>query len=296
MFTFLKRFLSNNKKEHSGINRTRITDVLGEKRMIGGRNKKLTYQSVSCLSVGKERRHNEDTIFTLDSQMHGLDESVYFGLFMVADGMGGHQSGEIASSLAARGVSKFIIDHLLLAYLFDRQTLTYSKMEKLVEEAFAEAQAQILQRVPGGGTTLTLAFVVDDDLFTAHVGDSRLYILSKDGTLSLKTKDHTLVKRLIELGEITQSQANAHPQRNVLYRALGQSDELSPDFDHLKLKKGDIIVLCTDGLWGVIDEDEIIRIIQNGPDIENSACNLVEAANQAGGPDNISVVLVERME
>ena len=114
--------------------------------------------------------------------------------------------------------------------------------------------------------------------------------------LNLSTKDHSLVKRLVDLGEITEADAATHPQRNVLYRALGQTDALEPDLDQFKLEKGDLILICSDGLWGVVDKAALKGILRDdGLDLDQKACALVDAANQAGGPDNISVVLVKRI-
>ncbi len=152
------------------------------------------------------------------------------------------------------------------------------------------------QRVPGGGTTLTLALILGDRVFTAHVGDSRLYILSGKGKLTLSTKDHSLVKRLVDLGEITEAEAATHPQRNVLYRALGQTDALEPDLGQLTLAAGDLILICSDGLWGTLDKSKLKAILgDDGLSLDQKANALVDAANQAGGPDNISVVLVKRI-
>ena len=133
----------------------------------------------------------------------------------------------------------------------------------LLDEAVEQAQALICQRVPGGGTTLTLALILGDRMFTAHIGDSRLYVLSEKGKLTLSTKDHSLVKRLVDLGEITEADAATHPQRNVLYRALGQTDALEPDLGQVKLVAGDLILICSDGLWGTVDKVELKSILEN---------------------------------
>jgi PPM family protein phosphatase len=156
------------------------------------------------------------------------------------------------------------------------------------------AQALVVQRVPGGGTTLTLVMAVGDELYSAHVGDSRLYLLNADGTLTLKTRDHSLVKRLVDLGEITADEAGFHPQRNVLYRALGQTDPFQPDTEVFSINTGERLIICSDGLWGVLDEQQILQIIFQAEDLDQMAEDLVHATNEAGGPDNISVIVVER--
>jgi protein phosphatase len=256
---------------------------------------KPKYRIASCQSPGQERSHNEDTLFTLNSLLCGVDSPLAFGIYLIADGMGGHQSGELASNLAAQAVSQHLIDRVHHAYLFERESLNQVDIQKWVKEAIAEAQTLILRRVPGGGTTLTLVMAVGDDLFSAHVGDSRLYLLGVDGKMTLKTRDHSLVKRLVDLGEINESEAGFHPHRNVLYRALGQSDPFEPDTDTFTLQPGERLLICTDGLWGVITDQEMAKIINSSKDLDQIADELVLEADHAGGPDNISVVLIEKL-
>jgi len=255
---------------------------------------KSKYAVSSCQSTGLERIHNEDTIFTLTSVFDSAEVPVTFGIFLVADGMGGHKSGEVASSLAAQSASQFLIDKVFNNVVFGKNNFSDADLKKLVGDAVNAAQKTIRQQVPGGGTTLTLVLAVGDRLFSAHVGDSRLYLIEQDGKMRLKTKDHSLVKRLVDLGEITEREASVHPQRNVLYRALGQIDPFEPDVDQFKLKVGESFLICSDGLWGVLKTHQIEAVIESSKDFYQSTCNLVQSANESGGPDNISVVLVER--
>lgn len=256
----------------------------------------LPYKVATCQSTGRERTHNEDTLFIVNTYLDGIDPGLALGLYIVADGMGGHQSGEVASHLAVQGAGFYLLEQLIGSQIFERKGFTEQEVKDLLAESVKQAQALICQRVPGGGTTLTLALILGDRMFTAHVGDSRLYLLSKNGKMTITTKDHSLVKRLVDLGEITEVEAATHPQRNVLYRALGQTDALEPDIDQLKLEKGDLILICSDGLWGVVDKAALMAILEDDDlDLDQKACVLVDAANQAGGPDNISVVLVKRI-
>lgn len=256
----------------------------------------LPYIVATCQSTGRERTHNEDTLFVVNTYLDGIDPGLALGLYIVADGMGGHQSGEVASHLAVQGAGFHLLDQLVRTQIFERKGFTEQEVKDLLAEAVKQAQTLICQRVPGGGTTLTLALILGGRVFTAHVGDSRLYVLSENGKLRLFTKDHSLVKRLVDLGEITEADAATHPQRNVLYRALGQTDALEPDLDQFKLDKGDLLLICSDGLWGVVDKAALKGILEDdGLDLDQKACVLVDAANQAGGPDNISVVLVKRI-
>ncbi len=258
---------------------------------------KSKYRVASCQSSGKERTHNEDTLFTLNSLLNGLDSPISFGIFLVADGMGGHQSGEIASHLAAKATSQYLMEEIYRGYIYDQRNYSDLDLHRILKESIEQTQKLIIQQVPGGGTTLTAAVVLGHQLYFMHVGDCRLYKIDLNGNLILETKDHSLIKRLIDLGEISASDAVNHPQRNVLYRALGQADPFEPDIGEFLLEKGEQFMICSDGLWGVVKEKKMLEIINNYDlTIEQKACKLVEAANQAGGPDNISLVLVEHVE
>lgn len=253
------------------------------------------YRVAASQSIGQERFHNEDTLFILNTFLGGMDTPVAFGIYLIADGMGGHQSGELASNLASQGISQSLMKQVFHRYVFERKAFSQSELKQFTLTAVERAQELVLQRVPGGGTTLTLVMAVGDDLFMAHVGDSRLYLVDNDGQMILKTRDHSLVKRLVDLGEITENEAGHHPHRNVLYRALGQTDPFEPDIDVLNLNFGEFLLLCSDGLWGVVSEKKMTEILNQADDLDQKASNLVQAANEAGGPDNISVILIERI-
>jgi len=294
VFEFFKGLFQDKKEGGIEVNDKTVPLIKNKVSRSPKANTSTRYQMASCQSAGKERFHNEDALFTLSSELYGVDAPVYFGIFLVADGMGGHQSGEVASKLAAQAASKELLDHLFEVTLYEKESSSEDKLLKLVKMAVNEAQTLILRRVPGGGTTLTLALIIDDQIYSAHVGDSRLYLIDREGQLNLKTKDHSLVKRLVDLGEISAQEASVHPQRNVLYRALGQEDLLEPDLDHFSLETGQRMMICSDGLWGVLDKAKMEGIIKRAQSLEKATCGLVNAANEAGGPDNISVILVER--
>ena len=258
-------------------------------------NTQMVYHAASCQSSGRERVHNEDTLFVLNSAIDGLNAPVSFGLYLVADGMGGHQSGEVASSLAVQATSQYLMENVFSNFVFEQQSFSENEITKFLKNAVDEAQKLVSRRVPGGGTTLTLVMVLGEQCFYAHVGDCRLYFIDFEGNLTLKTRDHSLVKRLIDLGEISENEASSHPQRNVLYRALGQSDPFEPDIGQFSLSKGERIMICSDGLWGVLEESQISTILKKKNEIEQAACALVKAANESGGPDNISLILVKRL-
>lgn len=295
MVEFFKRLLPDNDDSSTKAGRSAVFYSSNEDPTLINFPYKTKYRVAYCQSTGIERSHNEDSIFILNCLMDGMDTPEIFGIYLVADGMGGHQSGEVASRLAAQGSSQFLIERVFNEYIYDRNSFSDEELEQLAIQAVHEAQTLIQRRVPGGGTTLTLVMAVGDRMFSSHVGDSRLYLISPDGKMTLRTKDHSLVKRLVDLGEITENEASVHPKRNVLYRALGQTDPFEPDTEKFSLAVGERILICSDGLWGVVKENEMQRINNSLSDLEEIACHLVQAANKSGGPDNISVVLVERL-
>ena len=244
-------------------------------------------------SVGKQRDHNEDTLFTLNALLADGDSNIPFGLFIVADGMGGHLNGEVASGAATRAMSEYLVSRLINSlYGLNPQSQSES-LQEIMESAVREAHQAVVRRAPGGGTTLTAALVVGEQVTFAHVGDSRAYFIFPDGRVQAITLDHSLVRRLIDLGQLTEEQARNYPQKNVLYRALGQAEPYRPDIHTHLVPHPGYILLCSDGLWGTITDEEIFKIVSNAPTPALACHELVEAANAAGGPDNISAVLIQ---
>lgn len=243
-------------------------------------------------SVGKQRDHNEDSLFTFSITIGNGSNSQPLGLFIVADGMGGHQYGEVASNVAARTVASYLIRkfHPVIA---DASVVLDEPIQEIMQNAVREAQRAVTKAAPGSGTTLTAALVLGQQMTIAHVGDSRAYSIQPNGQVSLLTRDHSLVRRLEELGQITSDEAAIHPQRNVLYRALGQGDFLEADIFTAPFPQPGYLFICSDGLWGLVSENEIFRNITEANNIQSACQTLVAAANAAGGPDNISAVLVK---
>ncbi len=247
----------------------------------------------SAQSVGRQRDHNEDTLLIFQSILADGDTGVPFGLFLVADGMGGHLHGEIASGSAARALSEFIIKRLYSPLMGLDPEPQNESLQELMEMSVREAQQAVLKRAPGGGTTLTAALVLGEQVTIAHVGDSRAYFIYPDGRMQIMTLDHSLVRRLVDLGQLTEEQARTYPQKNVLYRALGQTEPFRPDIHTHLMPHPGYILICSDGLWGSVPDTEMFNIISTAPN-PSIACNrLVDAANAAGGPDNISAVIVQ---
>jgi serine/threonine protein phosphatase PrpC len=243
-------------------------------------------------SIGKQRDHNEDCIFALSIAIGGEKTSYPLGLYIVADGMGGHQYGEVASSAAARSLAGYLLKRFL-PYLIDPASIMDESIQELMRSAINDAQKAVTQAAPGSGTTLTAALVLGQQMTIAHVGDSRAYAIHPYGGGEALTRDHSLVKRLEELGQISPEEAAVHPQRNVLYRALGQGEVLEPDIFTAPFPQSGYLLLCSDGLWSVLADDAIFKLVSTSKDLQSGCQSLVEAANQAGGPDNISVILVQ---
>lgn len=244
-------------------------------------------------SVGKQRELNEDSLLAFTSIISGNSGSTPFGLYIVADGMGGHQFGEIASNAAIRTIAGQIM-RKFNPYLFNLPaTPLEESLQEIMQSAISEAQRVVLREAPGSGTTVTAALVVGQQVTIAHVGDSRGYMIYQDGRMETVTRDHSLVRRLEELGQITASEAAVHPQRNVLYRALGQGEILEPDITTMPFPQNGFLLLCSDGLWGLVSEDDLRQMTLNAPTLQTACQNMVAAANSAGGPDNITAVLIQ---
>jgi len=243
-------------------------------------------------SVGKQRDHNEDSLFTFSITIGNGTNNQPLGLFIVADGMGGHQYGEVASNVASRTVASYLIRkfHPIIA---DASVTLDESLQEIMQNAVKEAQRAVMKAAPGSGTTLTAVLVLGQQMTIAHVGDSRAYAVQSNGQVNLLTRDHSLVRRLEELGQITSDEALVHPQRNVLYRALGQGEFLEADVSTAPFPQPGYLFICSDGLWGVVSDEEISRIISEAKNIQTACQTLVAAANAAGGPDNISAVLVK---
>ncbi len=244
-------------------------------------------------SVGKQRDHNEDSVLALTTTISGSSESVPFGLYIVADGMGGHQFGEVASNAAIRIVGGNITKkfHPYL-YKLPTQSLQES-LQEVMESSILEAHQHIQREAPGSGTTVTAALVLGQQVTIGHVGDSRAYAIYPDGRMETLTRDHSLVKRLEELGHLSKDEVETFPHRNVLIRALGQGEILEADIFTVPFPQPGYLMICSDGLWGVVNERDVVRIINEAPTLHRACQSMVEAANAAGGPDNITVILAQ---
>lgn len=243
--------------------------------------------------VGLVRPHNEDASLVVESVFEGDQTPETVGLFVVADGMGGHQAGEVASALAARVVASYLMQEVYIPYL--RQAAHQSDQLSLTEalqQAVEAANQAVHAQVPGSGTTLTCALVINSRAYLAHVGDSRAYLYYNQELRQI-TRDHSYVDKLVELGQISAEAAAVHPQRNVLYRAVGQGEQLEIDIHLLDLPGGSRLLLCSDGLWGMLSDNIIQAVLASAHTPQEACQELIAAANEAGGRDNITAVVIE---
>src|SRR5438874_6263728 len=249
----------------------------------------MQVKSFGLTHVGRQRQHNEDSFLVEDKVK----------LYLVADGMGGHAAGEIASRIAVDSISEFILhskeDDGTWPHAYDEH---YRRSTNKLMAAVRMANTRVLEamrkdaRLRGMGTTVVACLGDDDMMSFAHVGDSRAYLI-RDGQLSRITNDHSWVFEQVQAGMLTEAEAEKHPLRNVITRALGGALSVSPDATEVESRSGDVYLLCSDGLTGMVPEDEILRLVTaHEGDLEGAAQDLIDAANERGGLDNITAVLV----
>lgn len=253
--------------------------------------KHLTYGMNS--DIGLQRNNNQDSMLTFFTSNVSVEERPDFGLFAVADGMGGHHDGEKASAITIRILTQYIIDKLYLNMLAapvdsdDRPIIS-----ETLADAVLRANSAVSEQIPEGGTTVTAVLIMGDLAYVAHVGDSRAYLITGDAMEQI-TRDHSLVQRLIELDQLTPEEASTHPQRNVLYRAIGQSENLEVDAVTRRLPPNSRLLICSDGLWGQVPEEVLLDVVRSAKSPQEACDRLVAAANERGGPDNITAVIVQ---
>jgi PPM family protein phosphatase len=250
----------------------------------------MQVKSFGLTHVGRQRQHNEDSFLVEDKAK----------LYLVADGMGGHAAGEIASRIAVDSISEFIIhtkeDDGTWPHAYDEH---YKRATNRLMAAVRMANTRVLEamrkdaRLRGMGTTVVAVLADDATVSVAHVGDSRAYLI-RDGQLSRITNDHSWVFEQVQAGMLTEAEAEKHPLRNVITRALGGALQVTPDASEIEAMPGDVFLLCSDGLTGMVPEPEIQRIVTaSDGDLKKACQQLIDAANERGGLDNVTAVLVE---
>ncbi len=237
------------------------------------------------------RDNNEDACFGMGWHSMTVDERPDFGLFAVADGMGGHLDGERAAGVAVQTLAAEMLEKACLPLLSDLDGGGPIILEALVAASEAANRA-VMKRVPGGGTTLSAVAIVGSLAYLVHVGDSRAYLIDGESIEQLTT-DHTLVQRLLELNELTPQEAEYYPQKNVLYRAIGQNEQLRVERLIRALPARSQVLLCTDGLWDLVEDGAMLRVVQEAPTPQEACDRLTRLANQRGGADNVSVIIIQ---
>jgi Serine/threonine protein phosphatase len=228
---------------------------------------------------GKKRVNNEDSLFVMPEQR----------IYMVADGVGGHNAGELASMTAVKNVAEYIVANPINKVINEEGLKNYflSCLREVNNTIFHLASSS--KNNIGMATTLVLLYLTNQKAYFVNIGDSRAYVI-RDGHISQITEDHTYVNELVKEGSITKAQAEIHPQKNMITRALGGEDKIIPDFYQLEIQKNDVIILCSDGLHNEVSSADICRMASEIISMSELSANLVRSANHNGGNDNITVV------
>ena len=242
--------------------------------------------------VGLMRNNNEDACFGMQWHSITVDNRPDFGLFAVADGMGGHLDGERAASIAVRTLASEMLDKIYVPLLRNFNAGDSPTVLEALVSASETANHAVIKRVPGGGTTLSAIAIIGNLAYLVHVGDSRAYLIH-DNAIEQLTTDHTLVQRLLEMNELTAEEAENYPQKNVLYRAIGQNEELKMERLVRTLPSSGRVLICTDGLWDMIEDDTIKQVALQASSPQEACDNLIKLANDRGGTDNISAIVFQ---
>ena len=241
-------------------------------------------KAIAITDVGKKRSMNQDYVFMSKEPVGNLPN-----LFIVADGMGGHKAGDFASRYAVAAMTESI------------GCSDETNPVKLLRSAIEQANREIIEKAgsspeyEGMGTTLVAACIMHGYTYIANVGDSRLYVINREEIRQV-TRDHSLVEEMVRMGEIPREEARFHPDKNVITRAIGAEYDVKIDFFGHKLRDNDKILLCSDGLTNMLEDEEIFDIVNRPEELSRRAGELINRANTYGGKDNISVILVEPFE
>lgn len=230
--------------------------------------------------VGRKREVNQDYVFATDKPV-----GPFPNLLVVADGMGGHKAGDFASKYTVKILHQ------------ELEAISLDKPEEILRNVVAVANHELIRaaqsdiKLEGMGTTLVVATIIGNTLYFANVGDSRLYLIGDK--IRQISKDHSLVEEMVRLGGIKAEEAKNHPDKNIITRAIGVKEDVEADIYEYRLKKGDIILMCTDGLSNMVEDEDMFDIVKGSRDIVEAVQMLIEKANSNGGRDNIGVVMAE---
>ena len=230
--------------------------------------------------IGSKRTMNQDSVYCNENSVGSFQN-----LFIVADGMGGHKAGDYASRLCVEKM----VDSIKKSKSVTPVTILEEAVTGANTDVLAEAKTNV--EYEGMGTTMVACTLQENTLYIANIGDSRLYIINDD--IKQITKDHSWVEEMVKKGEITESQARMHPQKNIITRALGIDETVHADYFEVDVRPDDKILMCSDGLTNMVEDDDIEYIVRHSSSIEKAVENLVAKANENGGKDNITVILVQ---
>ena len=237
-------------------------------------------KSFSVTDIGRKRKLNQDFVYSSDEAVGNLKN-----VYIVADGMGGHQAGDYASKCTVETMVREIKG------CFEQSPIRILSRAIRIANDQVRRKAREDESLYGMGTTVVAATVLGKYLQVANVGDSRLYIINEE--VRQITRDHSLVEEMVRMGGLDREAARNHPEKNIITRAIGARDTIEIDFFHEELKSGDLILMCSDGLTNMLEDEEIGRKLKTPGTIEERAERLIDAANQNGGRDNIAVILID---
>lgn len=237
-------------------------------------------KTFSITDIGILRTMNQDYFFASETAVGNMPN-----LFIVSDGMGGHKAGDYAS--------RYTVERVVASVLRSDKENPVEVIETAIEKAneILVKEAENDESKRGMGTTLVVAVVKGSKMSVANVGDSRLYVIGNE--IEQITRDHSYVAEMFRQGKVTAEEVREHPQKHMITRAVGAAETIEPDFFEVELKKDDIVLMCTDGLTNMVQDEEICKIIKESPSLEEAAKELVNLANKNGGTDNITIVLVK---
>ncbi len=232
--------------------------------------------------IGKAREMNQDSYYVSNSQSN-------IQLYILADGMGGYNGGEVASKLAIESAKNYIENNFNQIEPQKEQILQLVKSAVEYANTIVYEKSKTSEDLKGMGTTLDLCLIYNNKAYIGHVGDSRIYLIRGDIIRKI-TKDHSYVQQLVEDGKITREEANHHPKKNMLIKALGCTEYVEPDIRARNIEKQDILLMCSDGLSNMVEDSTIYKLVKENP--ETAPEKLVNLANEAGGYDNITVITI----
>lgn len=236
-------------------------------------------KAYSMTDIGRKRNLNQDCVYSCEKAIGNLPN-----LFVVADGMGGHKAGDYASAYTVKTIEREV------------ELCEQDEPVRILMEAISAANKEVYEKASndedyrGMGTTTVAATIVKDTMYVANVGDSRLYLI--DNKITQVTRDHSLVAEMVRIGSLKEADARMHPDKNIITRAVGASPKVDIDFFEVDLKKGDTILMCSDGLTNMVEDEEIFRIVKAKKKVEEIVDDLIKMANHNGGKDNIGVVVI----